>query len=76
MFNNTEEFEIKDELQEEKTNNGICIVQSGDTLWAIVSDYYGYDNDTDIANKINELVEYNHISDANMIYPNQVIIMI
>ena len=76
MFNNTEEFEIKDELQEEKTNNGICIVQSGDTLWAIVSDYYGYDNDTDIANKINELVEYNHIADANMIYPNQVIIMI
>lgn len=76
MFNNTEEFEIKDEQQEEKTNNGICIVQSGDTLWAIVSDYYGYDNDTDIANKINELVEYNHISDANMIYPNQVIIMI
>ena len=81
MFNNTEEFEIKDEHQEEehqekKTNNGIYTVQSGDTLWAIVSDYYGYDNDTDIANKINELVEYNHITDANMIYPNQEITMI
>lgn len=76
MFNNTEEFEIKDEPQEEETNNDIYTVQSGDTLWAIVSDYYGYDNDTDIANKINELVEYNHIVDANMIYPNQEITMI
>ena len=51
-------------------------VQSGDTLWSIVSDYYGYNNDTDIASKINELVEYNHIADANMIYPNQEILMI
>ena len=76
MFNNTEEFEIKDEPQEEEpqeeeSNNDIYTVKSGDTLWAIVSDYYRYDNDTDIANKINELVEYNHIADANMIYPNQ-----
>ena len=72
MFNNTEEFEINNE----ETNNDIYTVQSGDTLWAIVSDYYGYDNDTDIANKINELVEYNHIDEANMIYPNQEITMI
>ena len=81
MFNNTEEFEIKDEPQEEEpqeeeSNNDIYTVKSGDTLWAIVSDYYRYDNDTDIANKINELVEYNHIADANMIYPNQKITMI
>lgn len=81
MFNNTEEFESnnepqEEEPQEEEPNNGIYTVQSGDTLWAIVRDYYGYDNDTDIANKIDELVEYNHISDANMIYPNQKIIMI
>lgn len=82
MFNNTEEFEIKDEEpqdeepQEEKTNNDIYTVKSGDTLWAIVRDYYGYDNDTDIANKINEIVEYNHIADANVIYPNQEITMI
>ena len=81
MFNNTEEFEIKnapqeEEPQEEETTNDIYTVKSGDTLWAIVSDYYGYDNDTDIANKINELVEYNHIADANMIYSNQKITMI
>ena len=72
MFNNTEEFEIK----EEKTTNDIYTVKSEDTLWAIVRDYYGYDNDTDIANKINEIVEYNHIADANVIYPNQKITMI
>ena len=81
MFNNTEEFEIKEETQEEEPqeeepNNDIYTVQSGDTLWSIVSDYYGYDNDTDIANKINEIVEYNHIADANMIYPNQEITLI
>ena len=77
MFNNTEEFEIKDEEpQEEKTNNDIYTVKSGDSLWAIVRDYYGYDNDTEIANKINEIIEYNHIADANVIYPNQKITMI
>lgn len=81
MFNNTEEFEIKDEPheeehQEEEPNNDIYTVQSGDTLWSIVKDYYGYDNDTDIYHKIYELVEYNHISDANVIYPNQEITMI
>lgn len=81
MFNNTEEFEIKEEPQEEEhqeeeSQDDIYTVKSGDTLWTIVRDYYGYNNDTDIANKINELVEYNHISDANMIYPNQEITMI
>ena len=76
MFNNTEEFEIKNEPQEEEPTNDIYTVKSGDTLWAIVRDYYGYNNDTDIANKINEIVEYNHITDSNVIYPNQKIIMI
>ena len=81
MFNNTEEFELKDEPQEEEpqdeeTTNDIYTVKSGDTLWSIIRDYYEYNNDTDIANKINEIVEYNHIADANMIYPNQKITMI
>ena len=81
MFNNTEEFESnnepqEEEPQEEETTNDIYTVKSGDSLWAIVRDYYGYDNDTDIANKINEIVEYNHIADANVIYPNQKITMI
>ena len=81
MFNNTEEFEIKDEPQEEEPqeeepNNDIYTVKSGDTLWAIVSDYYGYDNDTDIANKINELAEYNNIDNPDMIYAGQILKMI
>lgn len=71
MFNTLDDIVADDKEEVPKYT-----VQSGDTLWDIVSDYYGYDNDTDIATKINELVEYNHISDANMIYPNQEITMI
>ena len=51
-------------------------VQSGDTLWSIVSDYYGYDNDADIASKINELAEYNNIDNPDMIYAGQILKMI
>lgn len=81
MFNNTDEFEIKEPQEEEPQeeepiNYDIYTVKSGDTLWSIVRDYYGFDNDTDIANKINEIVEYNNIANANVIYPNQEITMI
>ena len=51
-------------------------VQSGDTLWSIVIDYYGYDNATDIASKINELAEYNNIDNPDMIYAGQILKMI
>ena len=51
-------------------------VQSGDTLWSIVSDYYGYDNAADIASKINELAEYNNIDNPDMIYAGQILKMI
>ena len=51
-------------------------VQSGDTLWSIVIDYYGYDNDADIASKINELAEYNNIDNPDMIYAGQILKMI
>lgn len=86
MFNNTEEFEINEEPQEEEpqeeepkeeeTTNDIYTVKSGDTLWAIVRDYYGYDNDTDIANKINEIVEFNDIENPNLIYAGENITLI
>ena len=51
-------------------------VQSGDTLWSIVIDYYGYDNAADIASKINELAEYNNIDNPDMIYAGQILKMI
>ena len=51
-------------------------VQSGDTLWSIVIDYYGYDNAADIASKINELAEYNNIDNPDMIYAGQIFKMI
>ena len=51
-------------------------VQSGDTLWSIVSNYYGYTNDIGIVNKINELAEYNNIDNPDMIYVGQILKMI
>lgn len=51
-------------------------VQSGDTLWGIVSNYYSIDNATDIAGKINELAEYNNIDNPDMIYAGQILKMI
>lgn len=49
----------------------IYTVQAGDTLWRIVRNYYNFDNDIDIYNKVQEVVKNNNIEDANMIYPNQ-----
>ena len=51
-------------------------VQSGDTLWDIVSNYYSFDNATDIVSKINELAEYNNIDNPDMIYEGQILKMI
>ena len=59
LFNNIEE--PAEELH-------IYTVQGGDTLWSIVKNYYGYNNDTDIANKINEIVEFNDLGNPNLIY--------
>lgn len=63
LFNNIEE-----PAEEPAEEPHIYTVQSGDTLWSIVKNYYGYNNDTDIANKINEIVEFNDLSNPNLIY--------
>lgn len=65
MFNNIEETTDEPEAPAEPY---IYTVQSGDTLWSIVKNYYGYNNDTDIANKINEIVEFNDLGNPNLIY--------
>lgn len=65
MFNNIEEPE------ETADEPFIYTVQAGETLWGIVKNYYNFDNDIDIYDKVQEVVKNNNIEDANMIYPNQ-----
>lgn len=70
MFNNIEEpaEEPTEEVSEEPF---IYTVRACDTLWGIVRNYYNFDNDRDIYDKIQEVVKNNNIEDASMIYPNQ-----
>lgn len=51
-------------------------VQRGDNLWNIVSNYYDYNNDTDIANKVVEIAQYNKIEKPETIYAGQILKMI
>ena len=48
-----------------------CRVQSGQNLWNIVRDRYKLTNNTDIANKVNEIAKANHISNPNSIFAGQ-----
>lgn len=73
MFNNIEETTDEPEVPAEPY---IYIVQSGDTLWDIVKNYYGYNNDTDIADKVNEIVEFNDLGNPDIIYAGEQITLI
>lgn len=64
MFNNIEETEEP----ETPVKQYIYTVKSGDTLWNIIKDYYNFNNDTDIANKLNEIVEFNDIGNPSLIF--------
>lgn len=54
----------------------IYTVKSGDSLWSIVKNYYDYNNDADIANKVNEIVEFNDIGNPNLIFVGEKITLI
>ena len=69
MFNNISE--PVEETEEPTEYPFIYTVQSGDSLWSIVRNYYNLDNDTDIYYKVQEVAENNNIEDASMIYSNQ-----
>ena len=71
MFNN-----IEAPTEEPTKEPHIYIVKSGDSLWNIVKNYYGYNNDTDIADKLNEIVEFNDIGNSNLIFVGENITLI
>lgn len=70
MFNNIEE-PAEEPAEETADEPFIYTVQAGETLWGIVKNYYNFDNDIDIYDKVQEVVKNNNIEDASMIYPNQ-----
>lgn len=69
MFNNIGETE-------EPVKAHIYTVKSGDSLWNIIKDYYNFNNDTDIANKLNEIVEFNDIGNPDLIFVGENITLI
>ena len=69
MFNNIGEIE-------EPVKAHIYTVKSGDSLWNIIKDYYNFNNDTDIANKLNEIVEFNDIGNPDLIFVGENITLI
>ena len=52
------------------------IVQRGDNLWNIIKEYYNLESNSEIANKVNEIVAYNNLENPDMIYEGQEIKMI
>lgn len=78
MFNSIEEpteepteEPAEEPVEESAEESHTHIVQSGETLWAIVRKYYNLNNETDIYYKVHEVAEKNNLEDVNMIYPNQ-----
>lgn len=72
MFNNIEETEEP----ETSAKAHIYTVKSGDSLWNIIKDYYNFNNDTDIANKLDEIVEFNDIGNPGLIFVGENITLI
>lgn len=75
MFNNIEET-TEETTEAPADEPHIYTVKSGDSLWNIVKNYYGYNNDTDIADKVNEIVEFNDIGNPNLIFVGEYITLI
>lgn len=75
MFNTIEE-PVEEPVEEPAEEPAEYTVQRGDNLWNIVSNYYDYNNDTDIANKVVEIAQYNGIEKPETIYAGQILKMI
>lgn len=71
MFNSldkmsVENIENNDDINSEEIPE--YIVQSGDNLWNIVKDHYNLTDNTDIANKVIDIAQYNCIENPSRIY--------
>ena len=71
MFNSLDNM-IVDDKEEIPT----YIVQRGDNLWNIIKEFYNLESNSEITNKVNEIVAYNNIKNPDMIYEGQEIKMI
>lgn len=74
MFNSLDN--INDESGTTSEEYTIYIVQHGDNLWDIIKEYYNLESNSEIANKVNEIVAYNNIKNPDMIYEGQELKMI
>lgn len=72
MFNNID-TPAEEPTEEPAKEPYIYVVKSGDSLWNIVKNYYDYNNDNDIADKVNEIVEINDIGNPDLIYVGEYI---
>lgn len=72
---NSYQLTLFNNIEKPADEQHIYTVKSGDSLWSIVKNYYGYNNDTDIANKVNEIVEINDLGNPNLIFVDENIIL-
>ena len=68
---NSYQLTLFNNIEEPADEQHIYTIKSGDSLWSIVKNYYGYNNDTDIANKVNEIVEINDLGNPNLIFVDE-----
>ena len=82
MFNSLDNMLVNEEetpentVQNESEEITEYTVQSGDNLWNIVKDHYNLTDNTDIANKVIDIAQYNCIENPSMIYEGQKLKMI
>ena len=80
MFNSLDKMSVDntenntDDISSEEIPD--YIVQSGDNLWNIVTDFYNLTDNSDIAAKVDEIATYNNIENSSIIYAGQILKMI
>lgn len=68
--------ETKEETEEETEGTCTYTVQAGDTLWGIVARFFNLNDNSVIYSKIKEIAELNGLSNPDMIYAGQILLLI